>query len=105
MSTKAPKDLIGELERINADLKRISKMTDATKNMIVSTVNALHEVYKIADEMRKNIRHGWNGLPFVEEKDVEQSKVKELDEMCSLIDKAVVELNRECEVLEENLIK
>jgi len=98
MSTKAPKDLIGELERINADLKRIGKMTDATKNMIVSTVNALHKVYKIADEMRKNIWHG-----RVKEKDVEQSK--ELDEICSLIDKAVAELNRECEVLEENLIK
>jgi len=98
MSTKAPQDLIRELERINADMKRISKMTEATKNMLVSSVSALSEVYKLADEMRKNIWHG-----RVKEKDVEQSE--ELDDMCSLIDKTVVELNRECKVLEKNLIK
>jgi len=96
MSTKAPKDLIRELERINLDMKRIAKMTDATKNMLVSTVSTLATVRKLVGDMSTNI---WNGR--VKEKDVEQSR--ELDDICALIDKTVSELNGECKVLEKNL--
>jgi hypothetical protein len=98
MSTKAPKDLVRELERINSDMKRIAKMSDATKNMLVSTVSTLATVRKLVGDMSTNI---WNGR--VKEKDVEQSR--ELDDICSLIDKTILELKGECEILEENLIK
>jgi hypothetical protein len=89
MSTKAPKDLVRELERINSDMKRIAKMSDATKNMLVSTVSALATVRKLVGDMSTN---------FV-------SQPQELDDICSLIDKTILELKGECEILEENLIK
>lgn len=98
MSTKAPKELIGELERIGADLRRFTKCANSTKNMLVSTVSALSKIHKLAEEMRKNIWHG-----RVKEKDVQHEE--ELGDICALIDKTIVELNKECKVLEENLIK
>ena len=93
MSTKAPKELIGELERIGADLRRFTKCADATKNMLVSTVSALSEIHKLAEEMRKDF---WDN-----DADIDTYS----NDICSLIDKAIVELNKECKVLEENLIK
>ena len=97
MSTKAPKELIGELERIGADLRRFTKCANATKNMLVSTVSALSKIHKLADEIRKDF---W---------DAETDKGKEIMTravgIVSLVDKTVVELNKECKVLEKNLIK
>ena len=91
MSTKAPKELIGELERIGADLRRFTKCANATKNMLVSTANALSTIHKLADETRKGC---WS-----------DETEKQMDIICSLVDKTVVELNKECKVLEETLIK
>ena len=97
MSTKAPKELIGELERIGAELRRFTKCAVATKNMLVSTVNALSTIHKLADEIRKDF---W---------DAETDKGKEIMTravgIVSLVDKTIVGLNKECKVLEENLIK
>jgi len=97
MSTKAPKELIGELERIGTELRRFTKCAVATKNMLVSTVNALSTIHKLADEIRKEF---W---------DAETDKGKEVKaqmvSICVLVDKTVVELNKECKVLEETLIK
>ena len=97
MSTKAPKELIGELERIGADLRRFTKCANATKNMLVSTVSALSKIHKLADEIRKDF---W---------DAETDKGKEIMTravgIVSLVDKTIVGLNKECKVLEEYLIK
>ena len=91
MSTTVPKELIGELERIGADLRRFTKCANATKNMIVSTVNALSEIHKLAEDMRKDF---WDN-----DADIDTYS----NDICSLIDKAIVELNKECKVLEKNL--
>jgi len=92
MSTKAPQDLIRELERINEDMKRISKMTNATRDMLVSTVSTLAEIKRRVKSVRKD------GVSPFEKEEV-------LEEINSLISTCIKEVEKGTDTLEENLIK